>query len=178
MTAPTLRTERLVLRQLVLDDAAALFPILSDDAVMHYWSSGPHRHEDETREYLQWNADPNCGHHCWAITFTGEKALGWVILIPRRTGNFELGYILAREFWGQGLATEAISAALDFAFRTLKLRRVMADTDPENNGSIALLRKLGFRQEGHLRAEWETHIGVRDSLIFGLLQSEWRSPTR
>jgi RimJ/RimL family protein N-acetyltransferase len=51
---------------------------------------------------------------------------------------------------------------------------VFADTDPENAPSIALLERLGFRREGLLRGEWETHIGVRDSLILGLLRDEWR----
>ena len=55
-------------------------------------------------------------------------------------------------------------------------RRVFADTDPENDASIALLQRLGFRREGVLRAEWETHIGVRDSVILGLLKDEWRTP--
>ncbi len=55
----------------------------------------------------------------------------------------------------------------------LSARRVMADTDPDNIGSIKLLEKLGFQREGYLREEWETHIGVRDSLIFGLLRNEW-----
>lgn len=52
-------------------------------------------------------------------------------------------------------------------------RRVFADTDPDNRFSVGLLTKMGFVLEGHLRAEWETHIGVRDSLIFGLLRDEW-----
>ena len=49
-----------------------------------------------------------------------------------------------------------------------------AFTDPENAASVALLGRLGFKLEGQLRGEWETHIGVRDSLIFGLLAEEWR----
>ena len=52
-------------------------------------------------------------------------------------------------------------------------RRVMADTDPDNVASIRLLEKLGFQKEGRLRGEWEIHIGIRDSLIFGLLREEW-----
>ena len=53
-------------------------------------------------------------------------------------------------------------------------RRVFADTDPENAASNRLLETLGFRREGLLRAEWETHIGVRDSVIWGLLREEWQ----
>lgn len=52
-------------------------------------------------------------------------------------------------------------------------RRVFADVDPENVGSVRLLEALGFKLEGHLRQEWETHIGIRDSLIYGLLADEW-----
>ena len=51
--------------------------------------------------------------------------------------------------------------------------KAVADTDPDNIGSNRLLERLGFKLEGHLRAEWETHIGVRDSLIWGLLAAEW-----
>jgi RimJ/RimL family protein N-acetyltransferase len=57
-------------------------------------------------------------------------------------------------------------------------RRVVADTDPDNRGSIALLEALGFQREGHLRAEWHTHIGIRDTLLFGLLAEEWPAAQR
>jgi len=60
----------------------------------------------------------------------------------------------------------------------LKLRKIFADVDPDNMASVGLLKKMGFEQEAHLREEWETHIGVRDSLIFCLLRSEWRNSNR
>ncbi len=64
---------------------------------------------------------------------------------------------------------------IDYGFGALGLRRIYADTDPDNAGSNRLLEHLGFTGEGRLRAEWETHIGVRDSLIWGLLADEWRA---
>lgn len=173
MTAPTLASKRLILRQLKVDDAPALFDVLSDDEVMLHWSSGPHTHIDETQRYIAWNADTESGHICWAITLDGGVALGWVILLPHRKNSFELGYILGRSHWGKGYVYEAACMALDHAFVNLAARRVMADTDPDNSGSIRLLEKLGFQREGYLREEWETHIGVRDSLLFGLLRTEW-----
>lgn len=173
MIAPTLTGERLILRQLHVDDAPALFDVLSDSDVMQFWSSGPHANVEETRKYAAWNADTSAGHICWAITVDEMAALGWVILLPHRTNSFELGYILGRSHWRNGYVYEAATLALNFAFENLNARRVMADTDPDNVASIRMLEKLGFRQEGYLREEWETHIGVRDSLIFGLLRSEW-----
>jgi [ribosomal protein S5]-alanine N-acetyltransferase len=178
MTMPTLETKRLVLRQLVVDDAPELFKMLSDDEVMRYWSSGPHQHLNETRSYIAWNADTRADRKCWAVTLTGGPALGWVILVPRRKDNYELGYILGRDHWGQGYVAEATKAVLDYAFGTLTARRVMADSDPDNAGSIRLLQKLGFQQEGYLRSEWETHIGIRDSVIFGILSDDWKSRPR
>jgi RimJ/RimL family protein N-acetyltransferase len=84
--------------------------------------------------------------------------------------------ILSRMCWGQGLGREALAAVVSHGFGPMGLRRIAADTDPDNRGSIAVLRSLGFVQEGHLRGEWKTHIGVRDSLIFGLLAGEWDTP--
>ncbi len=96
------------------------------------------------------------------------------MFIPRRSGIREIGYIMRRDAWGQGYAREAVSAVIDYGFGELGLRRIIADTDPDNAGSNRLLETLGFTCEGRLRAEWETHIGVRDSFIWGLLADEWR----
>ena len=86
----------------------------------------------------------------------------------------EIGYLFARETWGQGVAWEALTALLRHLFAEGQ-RRVFADIDPDNAPSIGLVERLGFVLEGRLRAEWETHIGVRDTLIYGLLRDEWRA---
>lgn len=179
MTAmPVLTSGRLVLRQVRLDDAEALFSVLSDVELMTWWSSGPHRSVEQTRAYLEPAARGEW--RSWAITRAGEDvALGWVNAHERRENVSEIGYILARSAWGQGIAREAVTMLLDQLLVTEGQRRAFADADPENVASIGLLTSMGFQQEGHLRAEWETHIGVRDSLIFGLLRDEWlvrRSP--
>ena len=173
MPAPTLTTARLVLRQLREDDAAALFAVLSDPEVMIWWSSGPHASPAETAEYVKGNAAEGRGYLCWAITAGDDVALGWVILIDGKPDVKEIGYILRRDQWGSGIAREAVTRVIDHGFGEMGLRRIFADTDPENGESIGLLERLGFRREGRLRGEWQTHIGVRDSLIYGLLRDEW-----
>lgn len=178
MPAPTLTTARLVLRQLREDDAAALYPVLSDPEVMIWWSSGPHASLAETADYVKRNAAEDNGYLCWAITAGDDVALGWVILIDGKPDVKEIGYILRRDQWGTGIAREAVSRVIDHGFCDMRLRRIYADTDPENPGSIGLLERLGFQCEGRLRGEWETHIGIRDSLIFGLLRDEWMMEKR
>ena len=173
MSTPTLTTPRLVLRGLRFDDATALHTALSDEDTMRYWSRGPLTTVDQVREYIRYNVEGE-GVQCFAITNKGalEHALGWVVLIDRREGVAEIGFILQPDAQGRGVAGEAARRVLDHAFDTRSLRRVFADVDPENERSIKLLEWLGLRREGHLRGTWETHIGIRDSLIYGLLRED------
>ncbi len=172
MKIPTLTTERLVLRPLQIDDAESLHGAFSDRDLMTYWSSGPHENIAQTREYIRENAESG-DYPTWAITYDGGEALGWTVFIPHREGIREIGYILRRDAWGRGIAFEAASRIVEYGFVELRLRRIFADVDPDNRPSVNLLEKLGFKREGLLRGEWETHIGVRDSYIYGLLASEW-----
>ncbi len=170
---PTLTTDRLLLRPLTLDDAEAVYPALSDEETMTYWSSAPIASVEAVRDYLSWNVHA-AGVRCWAITRpqAPDDALGWVILLDRRAGVAEIGYIIRPDATRQGYVSEAAGRILDHGFDELDLRRIYADTDPDNTGSIAVLTKLGFTLEGRLRDEWETHIGVRDTLLFGLLKRD------
>jgi [ribosomal protein S5]-alanine N-acetyltransferase len=172
LAVPILRTTQLVLRQLEPTDAAALHPMFADEATMKYWWRGPHTALAETEAAVSRNAEDSDDLACWAITSDGATALGWINLRIKRAGVAEVGYILSRACWGRGYGREALGAVIGHGFGAMRLRRIAADTDPDNAGSIALLRSLGFVFEGHLRGEWETHIGVRDSLIYGLLASE------
>ena len=169
---PDLHTARLRLRMRTTDDAEALFPTFADVEAMTYWSHAPHTSVEETRAKF---AEPFDLWRGWAITLTGDDtAIGFVAAGEKRQANVsEIGYMLARPHWGSGIAREAVSAVLDQLFRVEGHRRVFADTDPDNEPSKALLLSLGFRVEGRLREEWETHIGVRDTLLWGLLASEW-----
>lgn len=77
----------------------------------------------------------SCGFN--SLDFENEKA--------------EIGYDIARAFWGRGYASEAISALLDYAFSTLKMNRIEAKVEPENVNSVKVLQKLNFMFEGTLR---------------------------
>lgn len=169
---PVLRTERLVLRPLTVDDAEAMHHFFSDEKAMTWWSSGPHVSLEETRAYVRVNATDS-KYLTWATTEDGGEALGWVCLIPGREGVAEIGYNLRRSHWRRGYVREAVARIVDHGFSELGLHKVKADTDPDNAGSNALLESLGFRREGYLHDEWMTHLGARDSIIWGLLERDW-----
>ena len=170
---PLLTTARLVLRPMVLEDADSLTPALTDADNMNFWSRGPLEGVDEVRDYLRWNIDLANGQ-CFAVALKDQpgQAMGWVILMDRKPGEAEIGYMFRPDAQGQGYAREASARLLEHAFEVRRFRRVYADVDPDNKPSIGLLDALGFQFEGRARALWETHIGVRDSLIYSRLSTD------
>lgn len=162
---------RLRLRPRRREDAQALFPSMSDPEIMRYWAYAPFATLTALRE--NFDTSRQSGWQPLAITKQDDDlALGFVTSCEIRKNVAEIGYLLAREAQGQGFAQEALGLLITQLFGA-GYRRLYADVDPDNQPSIKLLQRFGFTQEGYLRAAWETHIGVRDSLIFGLLSSEW-----
>ena len=72
---------------------------------------------------------------------------------------------------GRGLAREAVGRVVEYGLGERELRRIYADTDPENRPSIRLLEALGFEFEGRLRANWKTHLGIRDTALYAKVRS-------
>jgi [ribosomal protein S5]-alanine N-acetyltransferase len=175
---PTLPAERLCLRWIEEDDASALFEVFSDPQVTRYWSTPAWKERtdalrliEEVRacfvrdELLQ-----------WGITrLADDRLIGTCTLahLDRTHRRAELGFALGSSHWGHGLAREAITRLLTFAFEELELHRIEADVDPRNTKSIALLERLGFRREGHLRERWHVNGEICDALLYGLLRTEW-----
>jgi [ribosomal protein S5]-alanine N-acetyltransferase len=83
-----------------------------------------------------------------------------------------LGYCFDDAVWGQGFATEAADALLRWAFDTLALNRVQAETDTRNTASARVLEKLGFVREGTLREDCIVDGEVSDSWVYGLLRRQ------
>jgi ribosomal-protein-serine acetyltransferase len=86
----------------------------------------------------------------------------------------EIGYWLDGGHEGRGLASRAVAAVLDHAFGALGIERVSLHTEPANERSRALARRLGFVEEGLLRQGLAFPDGRRDEIVYGLLAGEWR----
>ena len=156
MPAPsTLTTERLLLRRPVDDDAPAVFQrYASNKAVTRYLGWPVHRGLDQTRAFLDyseahwqaWPAGP------YLITARDSGALlgstGLAFETPHRA---ETGYVLARDAWGAGYATEALAAMVELA-ATLGVLRLYALCHTNNQASARVLEKCAFTLEGTLRS--------------------------
>lgn len=177
---PTLTTERLVLRPLVAPDVPALYEIFSDPEVMAYWSSPPLADMAAAEEFLeQTNRLIASGTFLkWGITRKDDdRVIGTCTLASVNVEHkrAEIGYALARRFWRNGYAAEAVPAVLRFSFQSLGLHRIEADVDPHNHASIRCLERLGFQKEGYARERYHLSGAVHDSVFYGLLRREYQS---
>lgn len=86
----------------------------------------------------------------------------------------EVGYLLQRDAWGQGYATEAAAAVVNAAITQLGMHRIIATCAPENAASARILEKLGMRREGHLRRHMWLRDHWRDSYLYAVLDDEWQ----
>lgn len=168
-----LETERLRLTPLVEADAAELFPLMSDAAVMAHWDvaeiDDPDLVEAIVRGQVEDMAAGKAIH--WSMRALADGAfLGVCDLseIDAWHKRAEVGFMLGRSAWGQGYAYEAMQAVLAEA-AAMGLRRLAARTHLGNRRSDALLEKLGFAEEGLLRGFVERDGERRDCRLFGLL---------
>jgi RimJ/RimL family protein N-acetyltransferase len=180
---PVMRGERLILRELVPDDTPALFRLMSDPAVMRYWSRTPFTEAREAAELIEAiRLDTAAGALWeWALeSKEGDGLIGTCTLhhLNPRHRRAEIGCALTPGQWGRGLMREAMALVITHAFADpgdggLGLERLEADTDPRNGAALSLLKRLGFRAEGLLRRRWCVAGAWSDSAIFGLLREEW-----
>jgi len=145
----TLLTNRLRLRRADAADLDALHGIMADRETMRYWSSTPHTDIKTTRAFLDsMIPGPDTQGDEFVIELDGV-CIGKVGMWRPS----EIGFILARAYWGQGLATEALTAFLAHAFTGIT-DHLTADVDPRNLASLALLKRVGFVETGRAERTW------------------------
>ena len=106
----------------------------------------------------------------WAIR-TFRQLIGGVGLVGISRGeNAEIGYWLAREFWGQGIMTQVVRRLCGFAFDQYELHRIYAQSFATNSASACVLKKSAFELEGTLRSHFFRDGNSCDVLFFGLMR--------
>jgi ribosomal-protein-alanine N-acetyltransferase len=176
---PTLAAPRVELRWLEDADTEALFTVFSDPEVMRYWSCLPYTEYAQAEGLLQEIRTLFRARSLfqWGIArrsdgrVIGTTTLHRLQLVHRRA---EIGFALARAHWGQGLASEAVTALAGFAFEALGLHRLEASVDPRNQASLRLLERQGFEREGYLRERFFLGGEIQDDVLLGLLRRQWR----
>ena len=175
-----IETPRLIRREFVVGDWPAVLAYQSDPRYLrlYAWTA---RSEADARAFVAGfvasQAVAPRRKYQLAITLRdGGELIGncGIRLAESGVQVADLGYEISPEYWGRGYATEAARAMLDFGFGTLGLHRIWAECVPENAASRRVMEKLGMRREGRLRQTQRYKGRWWDTLVYGILEDEWR----
>ena len=177
---PTLETERLILRRLVIEDAQSFFDTsMSDERVTDNLIKGAHKsisesvervtnivNEYEDQEFCYWGIELKAtGELIGAIDF-------YHFDFP--TENCEVGFTLGYEWWNQGYGTEALKAVMDFGFSHMNIHKIAAAHNTDNPASGKIMQKVGMKQEGLIRHMIRNAKNqYKDCAIYGIFQEEY-----
>ena len=147
---PILTTERLTLRQLVINDEQEIFALRSDSEINKYLDRQESKTIEDARSFIIKVTEniKNNGSIYWAITLSKSKTfVGTICLFDFSDENTkcEIVYELLPTFQRQGIMKEATEKIIDYAFQTIQIKRIEAFTHKDNQSSIKLLEKLAFQ---------------------------------
>jgi ribosomal-protein-alanine N-acetyltransferase len=179
---PTLSTKRLKLVDINLGDTSSLFEHFADQEVVAYYDLKAFKDETQAHELIELfkeRFNKQLGIR-WVIRFKDNNQFvgtcGFNSWNPKMKSTV-IGYDISREYWGRGYATEALREIVKFAFSgglpCGELNRIQGDTVPGNHASEAVLKKLGFKEEGLLRESGYWKGQFHDLKCFGLIKSEF-----
>lgn len=158
-------TERLKLRPARASDIDGMHAVFSDAEAMTWWTTPPHRDRSQTEAWVQLMLDAQEAGPTldFIIEYAGETVGKIGFWRPP-----ELGYILRRDLWGQGLATEALTAVIRAAFARPDFDEILAEVDPNNAASLRLLERHGFVRTGFAERTLEIDGVWFDSVYLAL----------
>lgn len=174
---PLIETDRLRLREVTSQDLQQLYKLLANPKVAEYDYFYPVETEDEAMDFIKrYERERLVGEEMtWGIALKdtdqliGTCCLGDFELSAKRA---EVGYAILEEEWCKGYGSEAVEAICTYGFKTIGLNRIEAMITPENEGSVKLLAKLGFLNEGLVRQRDYIKGELVDSVIMGKLKEE------
>ena len=177
-----IKTERLLLRPYLSEDADAFYQYMSDDEVLRFEPYPPLDRTSSDEELAKRISDPDfiavClppdEDHPWG------RLIGHIFFSPCAFSSWEIGWMLGRAYWKQGYAKEAAAAVITAAFSSGLAHRVIAMCNPENEASERLMVRLGMRCEGRLvknlyfRTDDDGTPLWLDTVMYAVLCEEWQ----
>lgn len=145
-----LATKRLILRPFNIDDIEAVHNYASREAVTKFMAWGPNKNVAQTREFVErvvlQNDNPARLNHDFLVTLKDGTVIGACSLMFKDFNSAPtLGWVYCDDYWNQGYGTEAAKALLNYAFKTLNVKKVVATCHAENIGSRRIMEKIGLR---------------------------------
>jgi len=168
---------RVRLRDFRPDDLEDVFHYASDPLVTRYAGWVPHRTPYDSMAYIQRCLADDWGPITFAVEHLVEARVIGVVdirVLSRFWGIGEIGYTLARDYWGQGFNVEAGRLLLEYGFGHLGLRRIQAICDTANRRSYRTMEKLGMVRERSIAGEHAVNGRRMDRLVYSIFWREWQ----
>lgn len=179
---PTLTAPRLVLRWMDSGDLADLHRLFEDTGGTRIWNRSGARPDEASIHLEAIQRGYEQGHlFQWGVALSeDDRIVGTATLssIDHLQGRADLGLVLRHEQRGQRYGSEALTLLLEHAFSVMELRRIEADLDPRDQAALRTLESVGFRREGYLRQRWQISGELQDSVLMGMLATDWPSAAR
>ncbi len=163
----SIETDRLILREIRTTDTDSMFELDSDPEVHKYIDNAPVTSKKQIKEVISYikkqYRDNGIGR--WVVVRKADnKFIGWAGLkienenINGHGKHIDLGFRIMKKYWGNGYATEAAQAWIDYAFNTMKVATVCALVEKANSASINVLEKIGMKATEAFMTEGKEHL--------------------
>lgn len=171
-----IETERIILRPISMFDAKDMFEYASDPEVCKYVTWDAHKNLEETLSVLNKMTNENKNHPIFAITLKeNKKMIGTIDAVlfgnNQHDKKAEIGYCINKNYWGNGLTTEAVKAFINYLFKTYNLHRIQAKHAIENPASGRVMQKSGMQKEGVLREYFYLKGEYLDIVMYSILEN-------
>lgn len=180
----SINTKRLILRDLVLEDWEIIYDLMQEPET-RYYMEGYLRGETEeeakgwVNEMIGYNSE--IPRHSYNLAIQcNEETIGWIGIgeaSSEEKKDLDFGYALKKDFWGQGLMTEALQALIKFCFETMPIKRITGDCETKNLASRRVMEKVGMTLEkrffgkdgktGEEKEKFRFYISLQDQLLRG-----------
>lgn len=173
-----IQTQRLTLRPIELKDSSEVYKYRSNPEISQHLSFVPESLEDIdhfiTKNPKEFNL-PETWFQLVILVKETNEVIGdiGIHFFGKENKQIELGYTLSNLHQNKGFASEAIGKVIDFLFTDLNKHRIVLSIDPENNASIKLAVRLGFRKEGHFIKSLFFKNQWVDDVVYALLKEDW-----
>lgn len=174
-----LESERLLLRRFKIEDAKDMYNNwASDDEVTKYLTWTTHYSIDKTKLILTEWTNQYCykDFYQWAIVLKENNFLTGSIGSVDDDDNIDcirIGYCISKEYWHQGITSEALSILIKFFFEEVEVNRIEAAHNINNPNSGKVMLKCGLKKEGVLRSVYKDNTGLADAAIYSILSKEY-----
>ena len=175
-----IETNRLILRRFMNEDAHAMFRNWASDSEVTKYLMWPTHSSKEISEAVinDWvNSYANEKYYQWAIVIkeNGDEPIGSIAAVDVKEdiSRVSIGYCIGRNWWNQGITSEAMKEVMNFFFEEVGVNRIEAWHDTKNPNSGKVMMKCGMKYEGTMRSSDRNNQGICDAAYYALLKSEW-----